>query len=202
MENINDVTGIAQGISSFGLMVIIASFYLVLTAMMMIAIFRWFKNIINHILEQSKQDMKDVLDETRKQNDLLQDLADGLRSETQLRLRNISGFAFDLSVEQVCRIIKKVKNENNIANREATKRKIRLLVKNIHEDRNSRFDPFSYRGKPLSSYCSNEWIDRVSQVVEEEIYNENGQDNNRAYTNVKAVYDDIKIDFYHRLNAK
>lgn len=30
---------------------------------------------------------------------------------------------------------------------------------------------------------------------------EAGENNGRAYTNVKAVYDNIKLDFYHRLNA-
>lgn len=200
MNEVQHVTEVARGITDFGMTAMIGAFYLILSALMMIAIFKWFKSIINKILEDNKQGMQDLLKETRQQNEMLYDLSDGLRTETQLRLRNISGFAFDLAVEQVCRIIKKVRTENHIADREATAKKIRTLLNNIYEDRKSRFDPFCYHGKSISSFCNPEWIERVAQVVEGEIYNENGIDNGRAYTNVKMIYDNIKIDFYHRLN--
>ena len=129
------------------------------------------------------------------------DIAEGLIPETQLRIKNISGVFFDLAVEKVCRLIKKIREENNIANFDATRGKIRTLLHNIYEDRNSKFDSFRYRGKPLSQYCNSEWVDWVSKVVEGEIYNEAGPNNGRAYTNVKAVYENIKLDFYHRLNS-
>ena len=41
---------------------------------------------------------------------------------------------------------------------------------------------------------------RYKQNPMGEIYNEAGINNDRAYTNVKAVYDNIKLDFYHNLN--
>lgn len=200
MNEVQHVTEVARGITDFGMTAMIGAFYLILSALMMVAIFKWFKSIINKILEDNKQGMQDLLKETRQQNEMLYDLSDGLRTETQLRLRNISGFAFDLAVEQVCRIIKKVRTENHIADREATAKKIRTLLNNIYEDRKSRFDPFCYHGKSISSFCNPEWIEKVAQVVENEIYNMNGSDNGRAYTNVKMIYDNIKIDFYHRLN--
>lgn len=200
MNEVQQVTEVARGITDFGMTVMTGAVYLILSALMMVAIFRWFKSIISQILEDNKQGMQDLLKETRQQNEMLCDLSDGLRTETQLRIRNLTGFAFDLAVEQVCRIIKKVRAENHIADREATARKIRTLLDNIYEDRKSRFDPFSYHGNSLSSYCNDEWIEKVAQVIEGEIYNGNGADNGRAYTNVKMIYDNIKIDFYHRLN--
>ena len=92
-----------------------------------------------------------------------------------------------------------MRTENHIANHEATDTKIRTLLKNLYEDRNSRFDCFRYRGQRLSEYCNPEWIDWVVQVIEAELYSENGVNDERAFTNVKAVYDNIKLDFYHRL---
>lgn len=201
MENVEQVTTLAKGITDFGALAIMGAVFILLSASVMIAIFRWFKTIINQILEDNKNGMQDILEETRKQNELLYDLSDGLRTETQLRIRNLTGFAFDLGIEQVCRIIKKVRKENHIVDHEATAIKIRSLLGNIYEDRKSRFDPFLYHGKRLSNYCNDEWIELVANVVESEIYNENGEDNGRAYTNVKMVYDKIKLDFYHRLNS-
>ena len=201
MGDIDNVTTLAKGITDFGALAIMGAVFIILSASVMVAIFKWFKTIINQILEDNKDGMQDILTETRKQNELLYDLSDGLRTETQLRIRNLTGFAFDLSVEKVCRIIKKVRKENHIVDHEATAAKIRSLLGNIYEDRKSRFDPFVYHGKSLSNYCNDEWIELVAKVVEGEIYNTNGEDNDRAYTNVKMVYDKIKLDFYHRLNS-
>lgn len=200
--DVTQATQIAEGISNYGFMAMVAAFYLVITATMIVAIFKWFKGIINQTLGQNRDGLRNILEETRKQNNLLIDLAEGLRTETQLRLRNLSGFAFDLSVEQVCRLIKRVREENNIENRPATTKKVRLLLRNIHNDRNSRFDPFTYRGKCISAYCDEGWIEEVALIVEGELYNENGIDDKRAFSNVKAAYDDIKIKFYNNLNNR
>ena len=201
MNEVQHVTEIAKGISDLGLMAVTAAFFLLLSAAMMIGIFRWFKNIINDMIQEQKNGMKDLTEETRKQNDMLQDISEGLRTETQLRIRNLTGFAFDLTVEQVCRLIKRVRKENHIIDHEATAEKIRKSLKVIHEDRNSRFDPFTYHGKPLSDFCAPEWVEDVAKVVESEIYNEDGENNARAYTNVKLAYDNIKTDFYQRING-
>ena len=201
MNEVQHVTEVAKGISDLGLMAVTAAFFLLLSAAMMIAIFRWFKNIINDMIQEQKNGMKDLTEETRKQNDMLQDISEGLRTETQLRIRNLTGFAFDLTVEQVCRLIKRVRKENHIMDHEATAEKIRKSLKVIHEDRNSRFDPFTYHGKPLSDFCAPEWVEDVAKVVESEIYNEDGENNARAYTNVKLAYDNIKTDFYQRING-
>lgn len=198
--NAGQITEVAKGISDFGMMAMMAGAFLLLSMGLMISCFAWFRSLINGIIESNKSTMLELLDETKKQNELLNDVSEGLRPETQLRLRNLSGFAFDLAVEEVCRLIKRIRGENHIADREATALKIRQQLRNQYEDRKSRFDPFSYHGKRISTFCNPEWIEQVAKVVEGEIYNEQGPNNGRAYTNVKMVYDDIKLDFYHRLN--
>lgn len=201
MNEVQGVMQVAEGISNFGALAILSAAFIVLSLLMWVAMFKWFKSIITNMLESNSKSMQDLLDETKKQNELLNDVSEGLRPETQLRIRNLSGFAFDLAVEEVCRLIKRIRDENHIADREATARKIRQQLHNLHEDRKSRFDPFTYHGKRISSYCNPDWIERVAAVIEGEIYNEQGANNGRAYTNVKMVYDDIKLDFYHRINA-
>lgn len=199
MTEASQVTEVAKGITDYGLTVVTSAFFLILSAGMMIALFKWFKNIITQIMADNKEDIQSVLEETRKQNDLLNDLAEGLRSETLLRITNIAGAFFDLSVEQACRLIKKIREENHISNKEATAEKIRKALKVMHDDRNAKFKLFSYRGTQLSAYCCKEWIEQVAQVVEAELYHEEGPNNKRAFTNVKLAYDDIRTDFYQRL---
>ena len=124
-----DVTTIAKGISDWGMMAITAAFFLVLSAGLMIACFKWFKSIINGIINSTAKTMNDLLNETRVQNEMLADISEGLRPETQLRIKNTSSTYFDLSVEKVCRLIKKIREENHIVDRKATVDKIRNLVR-------------------------------------------------------------------------
>lgn len=201
MNSITDVTTVAHGISDFGMMAVTAAFFLILSAAMMVAIFKWFKAIIEQMMQDNKESLQELAKTTNAQNDMLQDISEGLRTETLLRIRNLTGFAFDLSIEQVCRLIKRVRQENHIIDHEATAAKIRKSLMVIHNDRNSRFDPFTYRGKPISDYCVIEWVEDVAKVVEGEIYNADGANNARAYTNVKLAYENIKTDFYQRLNS-
>ena len=58
---------------------------------------------------------------------------------------------------------------------------------------------FTYKGKPLSSYCSEEWIEQVANVVESEIYHVDGENNSRAFSNVSLAYDNIKTEFYAKM---
>ena len=198
--DVQNVTEVAKGISDYGMMAVTAAIYLLLSAAMMIAIFKWFKTIINRILGQQTESMRQLAEIQRENNRMLKFMSDGLKTETMLRIRNLTGFAFDLSVEQVCRLVKRIRKENHIADRKTTATKIRKCLQVIHDDRKSRFDPFTYGGKPLSDYCSKKWVEDVAKVVESELYHEDGENNARAYTNIKLAYDNIKTDFYQRLN--
>lgn len=203
MVDTTQVTEVAKGISDFGMLAMAAGFFLVISAAMMVSCFVWFKGIINGIIKTQSERQNETLDallkETRTQNEMLNDISEGLRPGTITQMKVISGVFFDNSTEHVCRIIKKVRRENHIADREKTAEKIRTLLTVEHEDRNSRFDNFQFRGRKLSEYSNHEWIEWVAAVIEGEIYNETGENNGRAYTNVCAVYDTIKLDFYHRL---
>lgn len=191
----------AKGITDYGALAVMGGIFLSLSAAMMIAIFKWFKSIINNLIEDQSSTMEDLLCETKTQNEMLAEIADGLRPKTLLEVKSISNTCFDLSVERVCRMIKKVREENHIANREATEAKIELLLTNLHEDRNSRFDNHHYRGRSLTEYTSKTWIQWVKAVVINEVYSAS-PNNGRAYTNVNAIYDKIKLDFYNNVQHK
>lgn len=199
MNEIQQTLDVAKGISEYGIMIIICAVFLVLASALMIACFKWFKSVIENIMNDYSDRLERLQETANKSTEAMVDISEGLISETQLRIKTISGVFFDLATEKVCRIIKKIREENHIADKDATKNKIHTLLHNLYEDRNSRFDNFHYHGKRLSEYSNPEWIDWVAKVIEGEIYNKAGANNGRAYTNVKAVYDNIKLDFYHRM---
>lgn len=189
----------AEGISNFGLLAIAGGSFVLLSVVLWGAIFWWFKGLVSDMVTRNNEDMKSLLEKTNEQNELLHEIADGLRPMSLMQAKERADVCFDLSVEKVCRIIKKVKQENNIANKEATKKKILNLLTNLHNERKSRFDNIPYRGRTLSYYTTKDWIEWVSVVVENEIYADTENDG-RAYTNVESVYDRVRNDFIWRLN--
>lgn len=190
----------AQSISEFGLMVVICAFFVVLSALMMIAMFRWQMNTIDSVMKTNK-DMLGKLDKQMTENNkIMQSIAEGLIPKTMLEIKNTSSMAFDLAKHRLLELINTVLEENHIADREQTEEKIKNLVTNLHEDMKSKFDCYSYRGRKLSQYTNQEWIGWMISNVVLEIYNKNGMSKDRTYTSVSATFDRIKLDFYHRIN--
>lgn len=181
------------------MMAVTAAFFLILTGLLWVACFKWFKSIIDNLLKGNAKMVEDLLTETRKQNDMLNDISEGLRPETLLRIKNISNTFFDLAVYKVLGLIKRVKKENHIDDKEKTISKIKKTISNLHADRKSKFDSFTHRGRKLSEYVNPEWVDMVTEAVEKEVYDSDPNEE-RSFTNIKNAYDEIKVDFYNRLN--
>lgn len=190
----------AQSISEFGLMVVICGFFVVLSALMMIAMFRWQMNTIDNVMKTNKDMISRLDTQMSENNKTLKSIAESLMPDTMLEIKNTSGMAFELAKYRLLAIIDTVLSENHISDRESTENKIENLVDNMHNDMNSKFDYYSYRGRKLSTYTNTEWIKWMSNIIVSEIYNKNGQNKDRTFTNVTAVFDRIKLDFYHRLN--
>lgn len=103
-----------------------------------------------------------------------------------------------MGVETAVKMVERIKTENHIIDKEATEQKIRSLCTNVHDDRNSKLDCFTYRGKKLSSYTDDKWIDWVAEVVKNEVYSDHEQ--RLVRTNVETIYAKIKLEFYKNIN--
>lgn len=192
---------VAESISNFGMMAVAAAFFVILAIVIMVMFVKWFKDIINNIMT-TNQNMLTKLDAQMKENnDIMKSIAEGLRPETLLRVQTTSEMAFQLAQFRLLEIINTVRTENHIVNREATVNKIGKLVLNLHEEMNSKFDYYSYRGKKLSQYTNPKWVEWMQQGVESEIYSEDGRNEDRTYTNVSAIFKRIALDFTHNLTA-
>ena len=80
MGGINEATEVARGISEQGFLVMTAAFFLVLSAMMMVACFKWFKSIITKSMEDYGESLKELIEKTNDQNNMLSDISEGLRT--------------------------------------------------------------------------------------------------------------------------
>lgn len=190
----------AHGISEFGLMVVICAFFILISAGMMIFMFRWMVNTINDVMKTNKEMLQKLDAQMQENNKIMQSIAEGLRPETDQRIRILSKSMFNLAKHELMEIVDTVRTENHIVDREGTEAKITKLVTNLHEDKNTDFGYYTYRGRKLSTYTNNDWIEWMKQGVVNEVYNEKGFNKDRMHTNITAIFDRIKLDFHHRLH--
>lgn len=200
LEIIDGSLKTAQSISEFGIMVVICAFFVVIAAGMMIFMFKWTVNTINDVMRTNKEMLQKLDAQMQENNKIMQSIAEGLRPETDLRVKTTSKNMFNLAKFELIDILETVREENHISNREATEAKILNLVSNLHNDKNADFDYYTYRGRKLSSYTNPEWITWMVQGVVNEIYNDKGFSKDRMLTNMSAIFAKIKLDFYHRMN--
>lgn len=192
---------LAKGIQDYGITIIICAIFLILSSALMISCFVWFKNLINGIISNYTTQLIQLNETVKKSNKIIEDLADGLIPETQLRIKTTSNTIFDLALLKTIGLVKRILVENNIVNKPKTEGKIHQLVQNLFEDINSKFDVYRYQSNKLSHYTEiDNWVKQVSESIESEIYNDGGYNEDRCYTNIKMIYDNIKLDFYHNLN--
>ena len=200
LEVIDSSLKTAQGISEFGLMVVISAFFIIISAGMIIFMFRWMVNTINDVMKTNKEMLQKLDSQMQENNKIMQSIAEGLRPETDQRIRILSKSMFNLAKHELMEIVDTVRTENHIVDREGTEAKITKLVTNLHEDKNTDFGYYTYRGRKLSTYTNNDWIEWMKQGVVNEVYNDKGFNKDRMDTNINAIFDRIKLDFHHRLH--
>lgn len=123
MNEVQGTLEVAKGISDLGVLIIIGAAFIVLSLGMWVALFRWFKSIMDNVIKNNSATMSALLTKTDAQNDVLNEIADGLRPSTLLQIKNISNTCFDLSTEKVCRIIKKFVRKTTLTTRRRLRRK-------------------------------------------------------------------------------
>ena len=191
----------AEGVSNYGIMIMICALFLMITGAMWFFVFKWFKHLIEGIVTRQEETMQTLLNETKQQNTVLTDINEGLRPISQIQISSICSNFFDLDCEKLCRLIKVIRNENNIEDREATHKKIETRVGAIFKNRSIEYSNFMLRGRRLSDYMKLEWVKKFVDIVENEIYSPTGENNARAYANVKTGIDEIKAEFTLMINS-
>lgn len=199
MNEVTQTIEVARGISDYGFGAVAAGAFVVLGIAMFLIMFSWFKNMLSQLVNDNVEKMNELLEETKRQNTMLLAIRDGLLDETMLQVKNTSSMAFDLSAYDVLGIIEIVRKENNISNREATMLKVRKLVGNQYRTIKSKMDCYPFKGKHLSDFMKDDWVDKVANIVEAEVYHDKGANANREHTNVFAAFEEIKIEFYNSI---
>lgn len=199
-EVVNAALQTSRGISDFGMMAVAAGFFLVICGVMWFFIFKWFKRLVDNVITRQEKVINDLLVETKAQNEVLSDINEGLKPISQMQINSVCNNFFDLDCERLCRLVRNVRDENNIDDKQKTRRKIETRCNAIIKKRSIELDNFIHHGKRLSEFMSTDWVKKFSDIIESEIYNPIGANNARAYANIKTAIDEVKVEFFNNMN--
>jgi hypothetical protein len=192
---------VAKGISDYGFMAVTAAFFLVVSGGMLWIFIRWFIKIVNNLMDTQKS-IKELIDIQKDASMMIKDIHKNVDTKLLEQIHVISGMAFDNAKFLIFRALQKIREENNLENNEdIIEKKIQLIVENIHNDRNSKFDNFNYRGAKLSEYVNEAWVRRIVNLMMSELYAE-AFDTKRAMSNIDLAYQSFKVEFYKNLTKK
>lgn len=170
---------VAKAIADYGFMAVLTAFTLVA----MFIMFRFFINTLKKLLE--KQDGAYLYETPMEQ------------------IRVLQSAIFDLAKYEVLSHLYRIFTENNLHDKEHVRSKIKDVLTNVHNDRNSKLDNFKYHGLKLSDFTDQKWIDRITEVCFKQIYiSEKEFSHKRALSALDIAYNRIKIEFYNNIIAK
>ena len=199
-DAVNAALQLGKGISDFGMVAIAGAFFLIICGVMWLFIFKWFKHLVDNVITRQEKVINDLLVETKAQNEVLSDINEGLKPISQMQINSVCNNFFDLDCERLCRLVRNVRDENNIDDKQKTRRKIETRCNAIIKKRSIELDNFIHRGKRLSEFMSTDWVKKFSDIIESEIYNPVGANNARAYANIKTAIDEAKVEFFNNMN--
>lgn len=208
MEDISNVGTIADLIGEHGFPIVCSAVMIVLFFFFFISAMKKLNNLLeaqsdmmSTTLKDIKDGINDLLDVTKKQAEALTDMGEGARQETVLRLHTLAEIAFDKTIEQLQNSIRTIRKENHIADHDATETKVTNLLNTIHSERKKDFDLFTFKGRRISEYCKDEWVERIKPIVLAEVYHQDGENDYRTKTNISLAYDAIRNEFLENIKA-
>lgn len=189
----------AEGIANYGALVVITSFAIILCTFMIVYFFVGHRRMTRSIERQNETNNRNLALTLKRLENYLGPVSENARLNTMTAIQAIAHSNFKLCIENVLQIIERIQEENNISNEAATRRKLRMFVSNIHNDRKLYFSNFTFSGHTVDYYTDSKWIDIIVDTAFSEIYSKNKK---RARTNIKAAYESIFIEFKNNLLVK
>jgi hypothetical protein len=189
----------AESVANYGALVVITAFAIILCTIMIIYFFVSHRRMTKNMEEQNRQNNIALSITLKRLEDYLQPVSENARLSTLTALHAIAEQNFRLSVENVLQIIERIQSENHIEDENRTKRKLRMFITNMHNDRKLYFSNFTFSGHAVDYYTDPKWIETMVEAAFPEIYDKN---KSRARTNIKQAYDTIFIEFKRNLISK
>jgi hypothetical protein len=202
MDEITHAINVSKSVSEFGVLVVTAAAFVIAAIGLQAFFSKTTKKLINDIITTQQTMLKEILELLRGQNAGIGELKEALTGEILNQIRIVSNYAFDYNKYQVLMAIAQIKEGNNLENIQTVERKLKMILNNLYNKRNSDFDAFAYNGKKLSYYTNPEWSEHIYKFCIDAIYDGNAYNRDKYLHNLNIFYEEVKIEFFDNLKRK
>jgi len=189
---------VAKGISEYGLMAIMCGFYLSITIIMLIWIFRRFTKMTDDTITKQETILKDISSTQTSIVSILNHMNEGIRDKTHQQSKLYGQACIENTKYKILYEAERIKQENNLSNKTLVEKKIYTVALNLYNERGTLFDGFNYKGKPLMEYTSTEWVKKVTETIIDCIYAED-YSSRKLYRDLNITYNEILNEFFKNL---
>ena len=155
--------------------------------------------MIDGVISTQQTTLSKILETQEKQDLKIGQIKESLTNEIYNQIRVVANYAFDYNKHQVILAVAQIKDDNNLDNRANVEKKLRQVLNNLYERRNSDFDAFTYNGRKLSYYTNPEWTERIFDYCMEAIYDGQPYHRHKYLGNLNNFYEELKIEFFGNL---
>lgn len=196
--DIPTTTETIKAVGDYGMAVVSAALYLCISGGLMWFCVKWFKTLISDIIKQQQENSREMIQEIKKQGELIGSIAERLQSETLLRLNVMFDFCFGYLTEQLCGILEQVITENHLDDKQATERKVNLLVNNVIYQVKQGLSYFSWKGRHIDKFFSDDWTMYLVDLLLTEAY-ETEHEKSRYHSLFENNIKNIKNELLKRI---
>ena len=203
--HIPDVVEIAKTIDERGLLVVIASFFLVLLSGYFIIRTRSDTKIINKLTDSYEKTLVEItkmLSEVmvlqRSNTILIESMNEGMRETTLQQVKDFGKAMLENNKYKIGYDVYKIRKDNNIQDKEFVRIKLTSIITNAYNERNMRVDIITYKGKKLSSYINPAWLSKVIEIAFEAVYDD-AMDYIRLTDRLDIIYKEVINDYFKNL---
>jgi hypothetical protein len=159
----------------------------------------WMTRKMFSFIMQFKELVDKVLEILHKIREAVLFVKEATSSDVMPRIRAFANYAFEYNLYQALIIIGNIKEANNLQDREAVEAKLRSEIEFLFQMRNTDFDYYSFKGRPLSEYCNPNWVEELFALCMKCIYDGKPYHRDNYTRTLKIFYEKVKHEFIDNL---
>jgi len=192
-DPIQSTLHIAKGISDYGMTQMMAALMFVITGVVVFILVRQY-NASNRTNENISSVLLEIGTSLKNLNIKIDEMKDLLIAETYNQAKTVIKYILAYNKYQSLVFLGDTKDSDDLDNRDAVERKLRLFLENLHNRRNTDLDYFVYKGRKLSTFTNPAWIDGLFEYLLECIYD------GRPYSRDAYIF--LFDNFYEKMEVE
>lgn len=180
---------VAKGVSEYGFMVVVSGFFILLCSVILFTIVKRYMKMTDENMKGSVKMMQSIADTLTSVARKIDDISEAEAEKNLTQIKTIAMMAKKYDVEFTMNMIRRIRTDNHLNEKEKLAAKVSALCKNLAMQRGDELSLFMYRGKPLDEYMPQSWHFQIEKTMLADLDMEESY--SRTYSNMRNAFDSV-----------